>query len=180
MQTLLHFASATPPSPSASPHPHTLFSTLVHSSSGSVTIKIRFETPQFTSEATGITWSKRSTLLSASVSAFAPSDFGRRLRCNMKFSGDYSMCDDGLVTISVCKRRHRRSNWKTIASASLPLPALLAAPFSGDLILKKHETDAATVTVAISASIVEREEQPGLLSRMHGKVKPLSSLSVFL
>ena len=47
------------------------------------------------------------------------------------------MCDDGVVTISVCKRRHRRSNWKTIAAASLPLPALLASPFSGDLALKK-------------------------------------------
>jgi hypothetical protein len=67
---------------------HACISTLVHSSSGSVTIKIRFETPQFTSDATGITWSKRSTLLSASVSAVAPSDFGRRMRCNMKFSGE--------------------------------------------------------------------------------------------
>lgn len=81
------------------------------------------------------------------------------------------MCDDGIVTISVCKRRHRRSNWKTIASASLPLPNLLIAPFSGDLVLKKRDTDAANVTLAISASIVERFEQPGLLSRMHGKVK---------
>jgi hypothetical protein len=63
-------------------------SALVHSSSGSVTIKIRFETPQFTSDTTGITWSKRSTLLSASVSAVAPSDFERRMRCNMRFSGE--------------------------------------------------------------------------------------------
>jgi hypothetical protein len=71
----------------------------------------------------------------------------------------YGMCDDGTVTISVCKRRHRRSNWKTIATASLPLPDLLSAPFSGvsshlcqrnsvlmcasgDLVLKKRDTDA--------------------------------------
>jgi hypothetical protein len=77
------------------------------------------------------------------------------------------MCDDGLVTISVCKRRHRRSNWKTIAKASLPLPTLLSSPFSGqssllyirhmrryilittrpapvtgDVLLKKHDADA--------------------------------------
>jgi hypothetical protein len=93
------------------------------------------------------------------------------LCCSMFAFCRYSMCDDGIVTISVCKRRHRRSNWKTIASASLPLPNLLSAPFSGDLVLKKRDTDAASVTLAISASIVERFEQPGLLSRMHGKVK---------